>query len=1173
MTGDRGDRDAGEALDGREGLPAAGRLVGWSGRDTRFVLICLVLLTAGLAIGLRFYSRAFPDAALELKVTRDESREIAEKELVSRGLHPAEPGSHQTSVFYTDDEARVFLERTLGLEEANRRIATGLPIWGFEHRWFVPERKEEWRARVGADGRLVEFRHVIEERQAGASLDLEEARSLAASAAAARQSPPADPVAFISGMRSISAESHDRPRRRDHSFVWEKPSTAVNDGALRIEVEVQGDRVGGYREFFFVPEKWSDDYQTLRSKNSAAGQVASLGLGITLLAALGTILLRMKRHDLPTKLAYGFAVVGFVLLAGNSLNSLSFEIHGYQTEDSFAGFLSKIGFSIAAISILSAGILYLFGLAGEPLDAERYTFRLPLRTLFSRRGLATKTVPKSIILGFALAGIFLAYQVVFYLVADRLGAWSPADVPYSDLLNTKFPWIAVLFIGFYPAVSEEFISRLFSISWLEKLTGKRWVAVVVSAMVWGFAHSTYPNQPFFIRGLEVGLAGIVIGFVYIRFGVLATLVWHYTVDAGYTSVLLFRSPNPAYRATAAVAAFGLVIPLLVSVVLAIRRKGFVDEQQLMDEVSLLRREIPEFRGREAVEAEHEPAIRAVRHPIAPVAAGVALVAGLALFLPGGRIGNGVLARIDAEGAKKAAREFVQKKGIDLTGHRSVVARTTESVDGEEVKFLLDASGVETLESFAAGRSLYQVRFFRPLQKDEWHVGVRGDGKVTGWTRILPDEASGAKLAEADAEALAMGEARSFGDDLTGWKRAEAKKEEKKNRVDYEFTFERTDPIGWPSGSAPDAAAKLRRIYRVSGHDVTVRRERLKLPENWLKARRGQTAFTWVRIAALLLSAGLLTATLVLLFVRAARAGRILWRPLLLLAAGLAAFHRIELIDRWRWFVVYFYDTSTPWGSFLITWGVGAIVGFGISLGAIVLAFGAFDAAIPGAADARRLTAGWKRNVAAAGAGPLFAVLAGGGAVSIVEWSRVHFERWLPAEPYPLPGPLDGVLPLLTVMSGALVWGLVLPAAVLAVAALREKYSLGRFGLLAGLVAAGAVFTPMTAITVPEWGVAAGEVAILLALLWFVSSRLLFDNPFAYFLTGCCAKLLAAGFVLASQPAASYRFQGGMAIAAGIALLFLPLFLRSRGEIGLGVSIPVRRITASITPIGDAPAGH
>ncbi len=127
--------------------------------------------------------------------------------------------------------------------------------------------------------------------------------------------------------------------------------------------------------------------------------------------------------------------------------------------------------------------------------------------------------------------------MAFYIVARHFGAWAPQDLNYENSVNTTFPWISGVAIGLLAATSEEFLFRLFAIPFLKRLTGSSIIAVIVPAFCWSFLHSAYPNEPPYIRGLEVGLIGIVAGIVMLRWGILATLIWHYTVDASLVGLV------------------------------------------------------------------------------------------------------------------------------------------------------------------------------------------------------------------------------------------------------------------------------------------------------------------------------------------------------------------------------------------------------------------------------------------------------------------------------------------------------------------------------------------------------------------------------------------------------------------------------------------------------------
>ena len=71
----------------------------------------------------------------------------------------------------------------------------------------------------------------------------------------------------------------------------------------------------------------------------------------------------------------------------------------------------------------------------------------------------------------------------------------------------------------------------------------RWLAVVLSAATWGFLHSSYPQMPGYVRGIELTVVGIVWGTLLLRYGIVATLTAHYLYDCWLGSMIAFQSSS------------------------------------------------------------------------------------------------------------------------------------------------------------------------------------------------------------------------------------------------------------------------------------------------------------------------------------------------------------------------------------------------------------------------------------------------------------------------------------------------------------------------------------------------------------------------------------------------------------------------------------------------------
>ncbi len=540
-------------------------------RDLRFIAVCLLVIAAGASVTSVLFRRAFPEASIKFEVDRGGARLVAEKLLRERGRDVA--GARFAGEFAVDETAKVYLERELGLERAGKIYGRDAKIWKWRMRWFRSGVKEEEYVTISPLGELIGFDSVQKEDAPGARLSEAEARAVALRFLASRQLPEG-------ALKPIEATPVARPNRTDWTFVDEKAGVRFADATVRFATTVEGDRVTGFAEFTHVPEAWTRDYQKLRSKNEAAGQIATFALFATLIAMLAVLVRKIVLKDVPWKLVGAFGGVAFVLALLSMVNGLPSTLWGYDTASPLSAFLAEqLVRGVLGAVATGAGIAIVVA-AAEPIYRERFPRQFSLGGAFSLRGIQTKTFLRSVLLGYALVAFFFAYQATFYVVAGHFGAWSPAEIPYDDMLNTALPWATVLLIGFLPAVTEEGISRMFSISFLDRLGFGRVLAVVIPAFIWGFGHSTYPNQPFFIRGLEVGTAGVVMGFLMLRYGVVPLLVWHFTVDALYTALVLLRSGNTYYVVSGAVAAGILLLPLLASLVMYARRGGFLSADGL-----------------------------------------------------------------------------------------------------------------------------------------------------------------------------------------------------------------------------------------------------------------------------------------------------------------------------------------------------------------------------------------------------------------------------------------------------------------------------------------------------------------------------------------------------------------------------------------------------------------
>ncbi|MBT4497350.1 MAG: CPBP family intramembrane metalloprotease, partial [Gemmatimonadetes bacterium] len=677
--------------------------------------------------------------------------------------------------------------------------------------------------------------------------------------------------------------------RADHTFTWKLRGFDVEGASYRLRIAVHGDQIGGFSEFLKVPEAWERDYEELRSHNLATGLIASFFLVLTLLAMLVVFFVNIRQRDIRWKTAVIFGGIAFVLTLLANLNNLPVTEYAYETTETYGSYLTN-QLLVSLLSALAQGLFILFlTAAAEPVYRRAYGDQIRLNEQFQPHGMRTKRFLLGTVLGLTMTAFFFAYQTIFYLIAEKFGAWSPAQIPYDEMVNTYIPWIMVLLIGFLPAVSEEFISRAFSIPFLQRYLKSRWAAVVISALIWGFAHATYPQQPFFIRGLEVGIAGIIIGAVMLRWGILAPLVWHYTVDALYTALILLRSSNSYFVISAALSAGILLLPLLVATLIYLRRRFFVDPTSMLN-----RADSPPLASEQAPEAgellppeaqllrELPDSVLANYRPLSGSRLGLAavIVAVFAslLFLEVERPLQQVDFALTSDEARQKAIEHLQASGTQPdTFHVAVFQQ--HQPDGDAIKYILERASIDRVNQYYTQdlrASLWMVRFFRPLQKEEFWVEVDPqNGEIYSVRHLLDEDAPGADLEEEEARIIAEEHMRAYGLDPDAFELKQSSSEKLDARRDHRFIWEARE--GDPRNLDE---LHFRCEVRIAGDQPVALRRHFKLPEAWQRERDESTTLQatlgGLRIALIVAVA----LHLLYLLIRQVRSGGISWLSLI-----------------------------------------------------------------------------------------------------------------------------------------------------------------------------------------------------------------------------------------------------------------------------------------------------
>ncbi len=505
------------------------------------------------------YQSAFPLAIVEMEITREDAVEIAAQFVGNQGGDLLD--FKQAALFTGETESLIFLQKSLSPEDA-ARWAHDVPVWSWNVRWFQPLETEEWLVDVGVSGTVAAFRHIIEDTAAGQHLDEAAAEQIATSFLASQGW-------MVSELEVVSAVTDVKANRTDHVFIWRaSPETIAwagdGDGEARVSVRVQGDQVGGYARWLQVPQDFSRELQNTLS----VGTLLAVGsIVITVLLTLAAAVIAIARYrsgDVNWRTAIVCGVLVGTMFAISIATNWPQAQFGYQTQISWTVFIGSALLGLVLLSVFYVVFVTFPTAAGVSMARDYFPRSVDgFADMFAGK-IFTAKFGAAALRGYALAAVFLGYLTAFYWFAQRfLGAWLPAEGPYSSIFNNAFPFLTPLTISLVAAISEETIYRLFGVSLFKKLTGSTWMALLIPAAIWAFGHSNYPVFPVYIRGIELTIGGLIFGVAFLRYGLVTCIVAHYVVDAVALGTPLVTSANPTYIVSGLIAIGLALVPGVV----------------------------------------------------------------------------------------------------------------------------------------------------------------------------------------------------------------------------------------------------------------------------------------------------------------------------------------------------------------------------------------------------------------------------------------------------------------------------------------------------------------------------------------------------------------------------------------------------------------------------------
>lgn len=841
--------------------------VGTAGSARRSISVGWILLIwlslTGMACYAFFDKSVFPSASINLKLSKSDAKEKSRSFAQKIGYDTNQ--SFDSTTFTYDEDAKTMLEFKLGLARANELMKSEIPVWLWRTRFCKPLSHEELAVWWTAGGELEAFDHTIDNDKAIPSVSIDDAEQMASQFVL--KSAGQDLSKYTLFDRGSETKSH----RSDFHFIWKKPSYAGSE--LRVVVQVAGNQVSAYRYFLSPNDTWTREYKGIRETNDLLGMIASVFIFLLLAVAIGAFVTALARHEVRWKATLYASLLVATLVVANQLNNFAYAFDRYNPSKEYSVFLLEtigmdlfFGFAAFVLSVmLVGGAEYVYRLNWKKQVAGEY--------LFTLKGLSLPALRKSLYLGYLIPGVMMLWEILYYTVGQKLNYFCPLGIDDYKVLGTFCPAIDGILTGVSASGMEELLCRVVGLALFNKLFRNFWLANLAQAIIWGFAHSSYPQEPAYARGIELTAVGLCLGWVVHRFGILPCLIAHYLYDAFLSVEPVFSSQDPILIVPSILMLLPFLLMAWVGADWARKNKVPMEPARLANEAMVA---VPRVKPVEESEDVHwslrYESLSSKKVVVLSLVAIISFILALSIQLE--KIGMDKQVTVNAVEAKALAGKALQEDHLDAIGYMAVPELVMKP-DTKEIptwQYLFEKVGLaKTISIYNETMPAvdWRVRFFREHTARSYTVYLDGHGKKRACSIEDLEDAAGAKLTADQARNLVEKYVALNRPEVLPIKFDSVHITKRANRIDYKFDFLA------PKFNATGAVCKVH--ADVIADKVTDVILTWDIPDEWSFERSKQTIHEKVNSASCIVVAIVFTVILLIWVIHVIRTAGVPWR--------------------------------------------------------------------------------------------------------------------------------------------------------------------------------------------------------------------------------------------------------------------------------------------------------